>query len=66
MKIVKFEDGMYALRHGNWWTGYLYQDLRLLRFTWDIKSTNMEDCKSKDKKEIEKVIQKLTDYGKPV
>lgn len=58
MKLVRFKDGTYGIRKGNWLTGYLYKDFKSIHwwrigiFPDDIRTTKENAEKFLDKGEI--------------
>jgi hypothetical protein len=63
MKIVKFEDGRYALRKRILFVlWYVYKDLMSYDFWWDINSRFIEDCKTFNLDELKRRV----DRGKPI
>jgi len=43
MKVVKFKDGMYGIRKGNWFLGYEFKDL-IHDYWWPICSEYFQSC----------------------
>ena len=49
MKLVKFSDGTYGIRKGNFFSGYKYLDLKEKTQYWWYKSSEyFEDCKGSE------------------
>ena len=50
IKLVKFSNGKFGVRRGNWFTGYRYKDLYRYgnRYWWDKKSKFFRDCMSSE------------------
>jgi len=46
LKIVKFTNGKYAIRKGNWTTTYMYCDLTLPHIYWHKHDSAFKDCLS--------------------
>lgn len=67
-KIVKFNDGTYAVRKGNWLFGYEYFDKDTVRYecTWSMLKHVNTYCKAPTLEEAKRIVTKLTDYGTPV
>ncbi len=68
MKIVKFKNGMYAIRRQAelwFWKEYEYKDLVTRACWWPRQSNHFRDCLG-TKERCEEELVMLTDYGTPV
>jgi hypothetical protein len=50
MKLVKFKDGTYGVRRGNWFWGYSFLGLEDLGYWWNNGSSKMPCCKRDEAK----------------
>lgn len=68
MKIVQFENGKYAIRGGNFLTGYEYLDLNHLQYWWSkkYKIKYYNDITSTDLEYVKNIFIMINDKGKKV
>lgn len=60
MNIVQFENDQYALRKGNWLTGYQYLDLKSYYDAWWPQSSmHFKDCLTDNKSRFDIYIMKI-------
>ena len=63
MKIVKFKDGRYAIRRGNWLVGYEFMSVSD-DFWWSLPKCVERYCKTNDLEMLQENI--FFDRGKPL
>lgn len=65
MKLVKFNDGTFGVRSGNFFFGYAYADLVTSNLWWPLESAWISDCKGSESA-ARKRLERYTDKGTPV
>lgn len=62
--VVKFKDGKYGIRRGNWFVGYEFLDMKDLRGWWTHEENIVQYCHG-DEDKARKFIEALSDIGRP-
>lgn len=57
-KLVKFENGKYGIRNGNWLTGYYFLDFKHPIYYWKMESEWFNNCQT--------TLQEAERYLKPL
>lgn len=65
MKLVKFKDGMFGIRKGNWFSGYKFLDIRNNKFWWTIKCDYYLDCHGEEQ-QVRNLYSSMVDLGEVV